>query len=201
MEGALPAMFTHVKEKLPSEEGLYVCRCIDKKTGAIKYRVDEYRRPSVFQEKYEGIEEGFQLDFGSSIITQAWAPLDDDYENHIIDLSNDNNKTHINIDGYEMCISLGEITEDECISEEYNINVYTCPMICTYKNEVYTNMLKIFKSTKTGHITISWKDIDPMFKIIKNCNDITLKDYIENRFYYSLKVIFEYKISMFNNSK
>ena len=56
-EGDSLTMFIHVKEKLPSQEGIYLCRCVDNKTGEIKYRIDEFRKPSVFQEKYEGIED------------------------------------------------------------------------------------------------------------------------------------------------
>lgn len=197
MKGEKP-MFTHIKDGLPTEEGLYICRVIDKKTGKPIYRLDEFRRPSIFQKKYEGIEEGFQLDFGSENKTQAWKPIDDDYHNHIIDLSS--GSTTININGYDMNLVLGdlELSSNNDQFKDYNIKNYDCPLTCVYKGQTSINIIKIYYSEETKNLNISWRKTDPLFVIIDNSGDNTLIDFKNEYLFNHLKRVFKEKIKDFS---
>ena len=164
-------MFTHISS-LPSEEGFYVCRCIDKR-GNLSYRIDEYRHPSVFQEKHEGIVEGFQLDYGNSLKTEAWMKLNDDYYSHIIKFDK-NKKASIMVKGLELNISLGDIK----MVSDGNPLIYQYPLTCDWDGEVFTSYINIYEFENNGNYDHKLVIDGRLEDVIKDSNDPFFKEYM-----------------------
>jgi len=175
-------MFTPVSEALPKEEGWYICRVITA-DGTPSYRIDEFKNPSVFQEKYDGIAKGFQLDFGNYIKTEAWMKLTDDYSSHIIKFDN-NRQASIAIKGLELNLTLGEIKK----ASNGDPIIYQYPITGSWDGEVFTSFILVYKFIDGEKVVLD----EGKFKtIINESNDPVLKEYMKFNFnYYFIKSIF-----------
>lgn len=166
-------IFTHISVK-PNAEGLYICRCIDK-NGNISYRIDEYRTPTVFEEKYEGIEPGFQLDHGSGLLTEAYLKLNDDYESNIIKFNKDRNCT-IFIDNNPLTIELFALKEIE--TDDETPRIYFYPIKITYNDQSFNSCIKIYEFDDISKITVGSELKD----IINKTSNNTFKEYMNKYF-------------------
>jgi hypothetical protein len=177
-------MFIHVKEKLPSEECICVCRVIDD-NGKVSYRIDTFRKPSVFQEKYEGISNGFQKDQETSLRTEAWMKIDDDYESHLIKFDEER-KAVINIKCKELVLELGEMTK----TIDGDPIIFTYPFTCKYDGKVFNDKIHIYWFDKDKDAKMVLKSIE-LSSIIKESNDPVLIEYFDKYFSkYFIKEIF-----------
>jgi hypothetical protein len=178
-------MFTNIKEKKPKEEGLYVCRILND-DGSIDYRIDEYRIPTVFEEKYEGIVEGFQKDFGSLLKTEGYMKISDDYEKHIIKFDK-NGVSSIFIKGEEFNLQLGNC---KLINGDTNPKIYEYPLIGYYGDTTINSYIDIYCfNDKTNKVVVPESEFT---KIIEESGDETLKEYMNK--YFSINIL-----DLFNN--
>ena len=162
-------MYTHISEK-PTEEGLYICRVINE-NGTVSYRIDEYRHPSVFQEKYEGISDGFQKDFGSTVKTEAWMKLNDDYNSHIIKFDS-NRKASIMIKGLELSLTVGDLKK----ASDGEPVIYQYLITGSWDGEVFTSFILIYRFEDEEKVVL---DEGKLKNIINESNDPVLKEYMK----------------------